>query len=380
MDPLAHTLFGAALAEAGLKHRTRYATATLLIGANLPDIDAIATFWGEDFSLFARRGHTHGILAMLVLPLLLAGAVLLWHRWRQARGAAGGSATPGSAPGARLAAAHGPGVLAPPPVNVRALLALSFLAVLSHPLLDWLNTYGVRLLMPFDDRWFYGDTLFIVEPWAWVLAAAGVVLARSATRRAIAGWLVVAALTTGLVLSTDLVPGLVKVLWCVALAVLVALRARQPRWASSTRVARAALLVLFLYVGAAFALARLAESALAARYPQALRVQANPPPAIPLAHRMVVEEPGLYRVVASQGPVHEVPRVPANAIVQAALASPSIRGFTTWMRFPDWQVEDAGDHWRVRIRDLRYQGPDLPATPGIGLVEVDVPKDHAAAP
>jgi len=41
MDPIAHTLFGAALAESGLKNRSRYATATLLIGANLPDIDVV---------------------------------------------------------------------------------------------------------------------------------------------------------------------------------------------------------------------------------------------------------------------------------------------------------------------------------------------------
>ena len=51
--------------------------------------------------------------------------------------------------------------------------------------------------------------------------------------------------------------------------------------------ARAGLLVLFLYMGAAFALARLAESALAERYPQALRIQADPPPALPLRHRVV---------------------------------------------------------------------------------------------
>lgn len=350
MDPLAHTLFGAALAESGLKRRTRYATATLLIGANLPDLDAIATLWGNDFALFARRGHTHGILAMLVLPLLLAGAVLLWHRWRGHRGSSAVPLRPGG------------------------VLALSFLAVLSHPLLDWLNTYGVRLLMPFDGRWFYGDTLFIVEPWFWVLAAVGVVLARSATRPAIAAWLALAGVATGLVLGTDLVPASVKVLWCVALAVIVALRAVQPRWATSVHLARAGLAGLLLYIGAAYALARVAESALQARYPQALRVQANPPPALPLAHRMVIEEADRYRIVAAQGPVHEIPRVPADPIVQAALASPSVRGFVTWMRFPDWSVEDAGDHWRVRLRDLRYQGPDVPATAGIGAAEVQVPK------
>jgi len=36
-----------------------------------------------------------------------------------------------------------------------------------HPTLDWLNTYGMRWLMPFSGRWFYGDAVFIVDPGCW---------------------------------------------------------------------------------------------------------------------------------------------------------------------------------------------------------------------
>ena len=61
---------------------------------------------------------------------------------------------------------------------MRSLLLLSYLGVLSHVALDWLNTYGVRLLMPFDGRWFYGDTLFIIDPWLWLTLGVGVWLAR----------------------------------------------------------------------------------------------------------------------------------------------------------------------------------------------------------
>lgn len=57
MDPLAHTLFGATLAETGLKRLSRYATPTLLIGANLPDIDAVATAFGRDTSLYVDPGE-----------------------------------------------------------------------------------------------------------------------------------------------------------------------------------------------------------------------------------------------------------------------------------------------------------------------------------
>jgi len=40
-----------------------------------------------------------------------------------------------------------------------------------------LHPHGVsqsRLLMPFNDTWFYGDTLFIIDPWVWLLAGAEV--------------------------------------------------------------------------------------------------------------------------------------------------------------------------------------------------------------
>lgn len=85
MDNLTHSLFGAMLAETGLKRTTPLATATLIIGANLPDIDGLATFGGSDFALYFRRGWTHGVLAMAVLPALLAGAMLQDVRYSRLR-------------------------------------------------------------------------------------------------------------------------------------------------------------------------------------------------------------------------------------------------------------------------------------------------------
>src|SRR6056297_2340955 len=126
MDPIAHTLAGATLAQTGLKKMTPLATATLVIGANLPDIDVVVTVLGPDISLLFRRGWTHGVLAWVVLPVLLTFLMVGYDRlWRQ------------RAPEKEA-------------VKVRGLLILSYVGVLSHPFLDWLNTYGVRLLMPFD--------------------------------------------------------------------------------------------------------------------------------------------------------------------------------------------------------------------------------------
>src|SRR5262245_9062523 len=135
MDNLTHTLAGLALADSGLKRTTRLGTLTLLVAANLPDIDGLSYVFGSGTDGLAfRRGWTHGILAMVVLPLVLTGIILLCARRR-------------------------------PGVDGGWLLLWAAIGVWSHPLLDLLNAYGVRLLMPFAARWFYGDALFIIDPW-----------------------------------------------------------------------------------------------------------------------------------------------------------------------------------------------------------------------
>lgn len=155
MDNLCHTLVGLGLAESGLKRKTALGTATLLVGANLPDVDGFAYAWGPVTALGFRRGWTHGVLAIAVWPLVLAGLMLAWDRGVRRR------REPGAAPS-----------------DPWWLVVLAAMSVTSHPLLDFLNTYGVRFLMPFSDRWFYGDTLFIVDPWIWILLLAGAIWSR----------------------------------------------------------------------------------------------------------------------------------------------------------------------------------------------------------
>lgn len=158
MDPICHTLVGAAVGESGLKRRTGLGMATLLIAANLPDIDVLAYLDGPTTALWFRRGWTHGIVAWVALPLLLTGAMLLTDRLLRHR-REGPAAVPGQ------------------------LLLLAVIGVATHPLLDFLNVYGIRLLMPFSSRWFYGDTLFIVDPWIWLVLGIGIVAARRRARR-----------------------------------------------------------------------------------------------------------------------------------------------------------------------------------------------------
>ena len=160
MDNLAHTLVGAALGQAGLRKKTGLGMATLMIAANLPDIDGVTMFL-ERGSLYFRRGWTHGPIALVVLPILLALAMLAFDRWQARRG---------SRPPARA------------PVHFGWLLALAYIGIISHPLLDFLNTYGIRCLMPFSERWFYGDALFIIDLWMWAALGIGVWLSRRRER------------------------------------------------------------------------------------------------------------------------------------------------------------------------------------------------------
>ena len=165
MDNLCHTLVGAAMGEAGMKKRTALAMPALLIGANLPDVDVLAYFWGSDAALGFRRGWTHGLPALVLWPFVLTALLLAWDRWVRRRRRPDGE-----------------------PARPRELFWLSTFAVLTHPFLDWLNTYGMRWLMPFDGTWFYGDTLFIIDPWIWLALSVGFFWSRSRRRAAPARW------------------------------------------------------------------------------------------------------------------------------------------------------------------------------------------------
>ncbi len=165
MDPITHTLAGAAMARAGLDRRTPLAAATLMLAANAPDIDVFAMFLGSYPALAFRRGWTHGPIALVLLPFAVTLLIVHWDRWVRLR------RDPKAAP-----------------VDEAMVLLLSTIGVASHPMLDWLNTYGIRLLMPFGERWFHGDAVFIVDPWLWaVLGGALFLPVRTEMRVRVAG-------------------------------------------------------------------------------------------------------------------------------------------------------------------------------------------------
>ena len=157
MDNLCHSLVGVAVTRAGLQKTTRLATVTSAIAANLPDLDVLVFLTGTPSVAF-RRGITHGVPAQVLLPI--GFAALMWWIGRRQHAAKGGL-----------------------PAHFGWLLAISYIGVLTHVFLDFLNTYGIRLLSPVSQQWFYGDAVFIVDVWLWLILGAGVLLARRSRPR-----------------------------------------------------------------------------------------------------------------------------------------------------------------------------------------------------
>lgn len=366
MDPIAHTFTGAALAASGLRRATPLATAALILGANAPDIDILAAF-GPDFSAVAhRRGWTHGLPAIVVFPFLLTGLLLAWDRFVRRR------QTPGAAP-----------------IRAGPLLGVAALGVATHPALDWLNNYGMRWFMPFEGRWFYGDALFIIDPWIWLALGGSLFLMHARRAASLAAWCGFWLLTTVLVFSTTDVPEAARWLWAAGLGALLAARAAglgaPVRERGVERLTRAALLLTVGYITAA-SLANVparaeVRAALAARELGPVeRIMIGPVPANPFAGEVVAQTADAYhtgrwnwfarpRLELSSQPI---PRPVPNATSDAAAGVAEVRRFLIWARFPYFEIEtlDSGSHI-VRFRDARYLGTDRLGSPTV-LVDGDL--------
>jgi inner membrane protein len=292
MDNLTHSLVGALLGQTGLKRRSGLAMPTLIIAANVPDIDAGCTVLGT-VSLAMRRGVTHGPIAMLLLPLALTGAMIAFDRWQARRG---------TRPVDR------------PEVRPGWLLVLAYIGCLSHPLFDWMNSYGIRLIEPFSHRWFYGDALFIVDPWLLAMLIAGVWLSRRRDKASRADW-------------------------------------RRPAWAAFVGIAA--------YLVANLGISSMAAMRVLRREPYPVVVVANP---VPLAFwRREV----LWRTADRYGSFVLTPWSDMREgqkpqpigmndprIAQRVSSNPEARAFLFWSRLP--MAETRGD--TIVLRDQRFLG------------------------
>jgi inner membrane protein len=141
LEPVTHFLFGAAMGRAGLNRKTALATATLTLAAEAPDLDVFSRFGGSAFALNHHRGFTHSFLGVpIVAAVVVAFVYGIWRlRGRRTRN---------------------PNL----PPRWGLLYAFACLAGLSHILLDYTNSYGIRPFWPFSERWISWDIVYIVEP------------------------------------------------------------------------------------------------------------------------------------------------------------------------------------------------------------------------
>lgn len=314
MDPITHTMTGAVLARAGLDRRGTLplATTTLMLAANAPDIDIFALFLGSYAGLAFRRGWTHGPIALVLLPLAITALVLASDRWVRRRGGRGASRTP---------------------IDARATLLIAVVGVLSHPALDWLNTYGIRLLMPFSGKWFYGDAVFIIDPWLWLLLGAALIPWRRTRRR-------------------------VQI------------------------VGAAAAMYVTAMIGASMIAEPMARrAAQAAGITGIEEVMYQPAPAQPHRGSLIVATRdtytfGTFRWLAPAGDRvtflrDSLPRGDwTTSEVREAMADPRVRDYLVWSRFPFVRVERTLDGTTVFFGDARFK--DIPVGGGLQGVRVQL--------
>lgn len=133
MDSLTQIALGASVSLVAMGRRTAAWKAALWggIAGTLPDLD---TFWDHGnavANMVLHRGNSHALLYLSLLSLPLGAAVAalhgeraLWRRWW---------------------------------------LAL-WLALFTHPLLDWMTVYGTQLLRPFSHAPYGLGSIFIIDP------------------------------------------------------------------------------------------------------------------------------------------------------------------------------------------------------------------------
>jgi len=155
LDNLTHSLAGLIMGDAAVAWRQRAGAAltprqrsavltTAVLANNLPDFDFayVGVTSGKLGYLLHHRGHTHTLAAVLPLALICLAVVALGFRlWRPA----------------------------PSRADLARLVLLAAAGGVLHVLMDFGNNYGVHPFWPAYDGWFYGDAIFIIEPWLMIL-------------------------------------------------------------------------------------------------------------------------------------------------------------------------------------------------------------------
>ena len=242
--------------------------------------------------------------------------------------------------------------------------------------MDFTNSYGVRPLLPFEDRWFYGDLVFVVDPWIWLILGFGVVLLTARSRGRVLFWLMVGTML-GLIVALSLrgpadssevaqaltISDGVRITWFVGLALIVLggifrLGRRGPRLAHYSLVA------LSVYYGSMWLLHQSALDRVRTHPPFSSTdlamhsLSAWPAPADPFLWQVVARTDN--RLSAGQldmrGPVLDWQEVTVvdSYLEEAIRKSPEGEVFLEFARYISVTVEERDQSFVVILQDLRF--------------------------
>lgn len=147
MDPVTHIAVSIAASRAGLNRATRLATPMLIVSGLAADLDWVTALVDPRSFLIGHRTMTHSIVGTAAIALLTALCFSLVGR-RQSLS----------------------------PMRFPIAFAVCLMGAALHVLLDLANSYGVKLLWPFSDRWFALDILPKFDLWILVILLAGILL------------------------------------------------------------------------------------------------------------------------------------------------------------------------------------------------------------
>jgi len=138
VDNITHTLVGLMLSRSGgfssnKARGEKGASVAIMLAANAPDMDTFNFFNDNLAYLQVHRGYTH---ALAFAPLVALVPLLLVKAFTRTK------------------------------VTLVTLITYigCLVAVFSHLLLDWTNVYGVRLMLPFNAKWYRLDSTDIIDP------------------------------------------------------------------------------------------------------------------------------------------------------------------------------------------------------------------------
>jgi inner membrane protein len=373
MDNLTHSLVGLAAAKAGLERLSPRATAICILAANAPDSDIVWLIFGDRWSFLQNhRGITHSILGTLCLALALP-ILITAIEWA-------------------LSGLRGKQL----EINLAGLFIASIIVSATHPLMDWTNNYGIRPLLPWNPQWFYGDLVFVVDPFLWLLFGGASFLLTSRTRLQRVAWSALGLIITLLVMLGSMQrralsdPLVVRVFWITALICIFLLYATNAAKRWGRKIAIASFVVLLAYWGSlayvhSLALGRAGEQAslLAHGNGETIgKLAAMPTLANPLNWECVFEtDRATYRFdvsltgsASAAGAVrYERPSPETTPLVQTASQDKRAQALLGFARFPVIKVADTSCTIQtlVSFADLRYTEPGKSR----GTFAVEVPVD-----